>query len=85
MAEYVATITTKIHCPDSDSPDMVKHGFQNGQQRYRCKPWGNRFRYNDNPAWALPLLLCQHLHPLAFVPNLGILQSPVPLPAQDCL
>ena len=46
MAEYTETITTKILCPDCDSPDVVKHGFQNGQQRYRCKPCGNRFRYN---------------------------------------
>ena len=48
MAEYVETITTKIICPDCDSPDVVKHGFQNDQQRYRCKPCGNRFRYNGN-------------------------------------
>ena len=49
MAEYTETITTKIHCPDCDAPDVVKHGFQNGQQRYRCKPCGNRFRYNGKP------------------------------------
>lgn len=49
MAEYTETITTKIHCPDCDSPDVVKHGFQNDQQRYRCKPCGNRFRYNGKP------------------------------------
>ena len=49
MAEYTETITTKILCPDCDSPDVVKHGFQNGQQRYRCKPCGNRFRYNGKP------------------------------------
>ena len=49
MAEYTETITTKILCPDCDSPDVVKHGFQNGQQRFRCKPCGNRFRYNGKP------------------------------------
>ncbi len=48
MAEYTETVAIKIHCPDCDSPDVVKHGFQNGQQRYRCKPCGNRFRYNGN-------------------------------------
>ena len=35
MAEYTETITTKILCPDCESPNVIEHGFQNGQQRYR--------------------------------------------------
>ena len=49
MADDTETMTTKILCPDCDSPDVVKNGFQNGQQRYRCKPCDNRFRYNGKP------------------------------------
>ena len=49
MAEYTETITTKILCPDCDSPDVVKHGWQNGQQRYRCQDCEKAFRYNGKP------------------------------------
>ena len=46
MAEYTEIITTEIHCPDCDGDDVIKHGQQTGQQRYRCKTCKKVFRYN---------------------------------------
>ena len=47
MAKYVETTIKEITCPDCESPDVVKHGVRNGQQRYRCQDCEKAFRDAD--------------------------------------
>ena len=46
MAQFSTVTTCVVHCPACGGGDVVKVGFQCGQQRYRCKPCRKDFRAN---------------------------------------
>ena len=46
MAQFSTTRTVEIHCPRCAGGQIVKIGFQRGQQRYRCKDCRKDFRAN---------------------------------------
>ena len=46
MAEFTITTTYNVDCPACDDGNVVKVGRQAGQQRYKCKSCGKKFRAN---------------------------------------
>ena len=47
MAKFVETKTISVSCPVCDSAQVVRHGKQQGEQRYRCRACGRTFRANN--------------------------------------
>ena len=47
MAKFVETKTISVGCPVCESEEVVRHGRQQGVQRYRCQSCGRTFR-GDN-------------------------------------
>lgn len=46
MAEYKTELTYSVSCPVCESNSVKRDGKQSGQQRYRCKECGKKFRAN---------------------------------------
>ncbi len=49
MAEFTQTLTYTVHCPACGGDQVVKHGTQSGEQRYRCKTCRKAFRASGKP------------------------------------
>ena len=46
MAKFVETKTISVSCPVCDSAQVVRHGKQQGEQRYRCRACAKVFTDN---------------------------------------
>ena len=46
MAEFTETISYSVMCPSCKGGHILKHGQQNGQQRFKCQSCNKAFRNN---------------------------------------
>ena len=46
MAEFTETISYSVSCPSCKGGHIIKHGQQNGQQRFKCQSCKKAFRIN---------------------------------------